>query len=50
MFAQVLFWVIPLLFLSRREQCFRMVALQQQLEVCQPRSSTAARVLHRVRA
>jgi len=35
MFVQVLFWVIPLLFLSRREQCFRIVALEQQLEVYQ---------------
>jgi hypothetical protein len=35
MFVQVLFWVIPLLFLSRVEQCFRIVALEQQLEVYQ---------------
>jgi len=35
MFVQMLFWVIPLLFLSRRDQCFRVIALQQQLEVYQ---------------
>ena len=35
MFVQMLFWVIPLLFLSRRDQCFRVLALQQQLEVYQ---------------
>jgi len=35
MFVQVLLWVIPLLFLSRREQCLRIVALEQQLEVYQ---------------
>jgi len=35
MFVQMLFWVIPLLFLSRRDQCLRIVALQQQLEVFQ---------------
>jgi len=35
MFVQMLFWVIPLLFLSRRDQCFRIVALEQQLEVFQ---------------
>jgi hypothetical protein len=33
--VRVLFWVIPLLFLSRRDQCFRIVALEQQLEVYQ---------------
>jgi len=35
MFVQILFWVIPLLFRSRRDQCFRIVALEQQLEVFQ---------------
>jgi len=33
MFVQVLFWVMPLLFLGRRDQCFRIIALQQQLDV-----------------
>ena len=33
MFVQVLFWLVPLLFLSRRDQCFRIIALQQQLDV-----------------
>jgi len=28
MFVQVLFWLVPLLFLSRRDQCFRIIALQ----------------------
>jgi len=35
MFVQVLFWLVPLLFLSRRDQCFQIIALQQQLAVCQ---------------
>ena len=35
MFVQMLFWIIPLLFLSRRDQCFRIVALEQQLAVYQ---------------
>ena len=35
MFVQVLFWLVPLLFLSRRDQCFRIIALQQQLDVFQ---------------
>jgi hypothetical protein len=35
MFVQLLLWMVPLLFLSRREQCLRIVALQQQLEVYQ---------------
>ena len=25
MFVQVLFWLVPLLFLSRRDQCFRII-------------------------
>ena len=33
MFVQVLFWLVPLLFRSRRDQCFRIIALQQQLDV-----------------
>lgn len=32
---RMLFWMIPLLFFSRRDQCFRIVALEQQLEVYQ---------------
>jgi len=35
MLVQVLFWLVPLLFLSRREQCLRIVALQHQLGVYQ---------------
>jgi putative transposase len=35
MFMQLLFWMVPLLFLGRREQLLRIVALQQQLEVYQ---------------
>jgi len=35
MFLQVLFWMVPLLFLSRRDQCFQIISLQQQLEVYQ---------------
>lgn len=35
MFMRVLFWVIPLLFLGRRDYCLRIVALQQQLAVYQ---------------
>jgi len=35
MFVQLLLWMVPLLFLGRREQCLRIVALQQQLEVYQ---------------
>jgi hypothetical protein len=35
MFVQLLFWLVPLLFLGRRDQCFRIIALQQQLEVYQ---------------
>ena len=31
MFVQLLFWIVPLLFLGRREQLPRLVALQQQL-------------------
>jgi len=33
MFVQLLLWLVPLLFLGRRDQCFRIIALQQQLEV-----------------
>jgi len=39
MFVQMLFWLVPLLFLSRRDQCFRMVALQHQLHVYQRQQS-----------
>ena len=35
MFLQMLFWVISLLLLSRKDQCFRIVALEQQLDVSQ---------------
>lgn len=35
MFVQMVFWLIPLLFLSRRAQCFRIIALQHQLDVYQ---------------
>ena len=35
MFLQVLFWMVPLLVLSRRDQCFQIISLQQQLEVYQ---------------
>jgi hypothetical protein len=35
MFVQLPFWIFPLLFLGRREQCLRIVALQQQLAVYQ---------------
>jgi hypothetical protein len=35
MLVQVLFWLAPLLFLSRRDHCFRIVALQHQLGVYQ---------------
>jgi putative transposase len=35
MFVQLLFWMVPLLFLGRREQLLHIVALQQQLEVYQ---------------
>ncbi len=31
----MLFWVIPLLFLGRRDQCYRIIALQQQPEAYQ---------------
>ena len=34
-FVQLLFWIVPLLFLGRREQCLRIVALQQQLAAYQ---------------
>jgi len=33
MFVQLLLGLVPLLFLGRRDQCFRIIALQQQLEV-----------------
>ena len=39
MFVQLLFWLVPLLFLGRRDQCFRIIALQQQLEVYQRQQS-----------
>jgi len=35
MLMRVLFWVIPLLFLGRRDYCLRIIALQQQLDVYQ---------------
>jgi len=35
MFLQLLLWMAPLLFLGRRDQCLRIIALQQQLEVYQ---------------
>jgi transposase InsO family protein len=35
MFVQLLLWMVPLLFLGRRDQCLRVIALQQQLEVYQ---------------
>ncbi len=35
MFVQLLPWMVPLLFLNRRDQCLRIIALQQQLEVYQ---------------
>jgi transposase InsO family protein len=35
MFVQLLFWMVPLLFLGRREQLLHIVALQQQLAVYQ---------------
>jgi len=34
-FVQLLLWMAPLLFLNRRDQCLRIIALQQQLEVYQ---------------
>jgi len=33
MLVKALLWVIPLLFLSRRDQCFRIVVLHHQLNV-----------------
>jgi len=33
MFVQLLLWMAPLLFLGRRDQCLRIIALQQQLAV-----------------
>ena len=35
MFMRVLFWVVPLLFLGRRDCCLQIIALRQQLEVYQ---------------
>jgi len=37
MFVRLLLWMVPLLFLNRRDQCLRIIALQQQLEVYQRR-------------
>jgi hypothetical protein len=35
MLVKALLWVIPLLFLSRRDQCSRIAVLQHQLNVYQ---------------
>jgi predicted RNA binding protein YcfA (HicA-like mRNA interferase family) len=42
MLVQLLFWMVPLLFLGRREQLLRIISLQHQLEVYRRQPSVMA--------